>query len=285
MKTFTIRDLERFSDIKAHTLRTWELRYNIPRPGRNEGNSRNYSLDDLKEILYMSILNKNGYKISCLSLLSPAETAAKLQSLTGEDNRKLIAIADMLVNMYTLDTPAFEAVLDDCFANMPLQQVLETVYTFLLKTNLFWQGHRLIEEHLVVTAIRKKIIVGIEKTVIPVNPAKTVLLFLDGTKQLDLGLLYTNYFLKNLGVQVIYLGNDVSVSNLEVILQKHQPDFLYTYVSGKTTDYFSGMISLLNEYLPKAKLIVSCQSRTIPSCSSDKIAFMDYERALQFLSA
>lgn len=287
MKLFTIRDLERFSGIRAHTLRTWELRYNLPKPQRSEGNSRTYSLAELQTILHLAILNRNGYRISQLSAFSPATIESKIQALPGEDNRQLKAVADLLVYMYSLDIPAFEGVLNDCFSTMPLQSVLQhIVYSFLVKTNLFWQGNRLAEEHLVVTAIRKKIILAIENTDTPALREKTVLLFLDGNRQLDLALLYTNYILKSLGVQVIYLGNDISVPNLEVILNIHKPDLLYTYMSKCSHCYLHQLGSLISERLPGARLIVSQQSETIlRPHSAQNVVFLDYESALQLLSA
>lgn len=287
MKTFTIRDLERFSGIKAHTLRTWELRYGIPNPCRTEVNSRNYSLADLKELLGIAILNRNGYKISRLSALSPADIDARIQVLAGDDNRQLKAMASLLIHMYDFDILSFEAVLNDCFATMPLQAVLDDIiYPFLLKTKLFWQGNRLTEEHLVVTAIRKKIIFAIEQTHTPVTRERTVLLFLDGTRQLDLALLYTNYRLKNLGIRVIYLGNDISVTNLEALFEIHRPDLLYTYCSGKTNTYFEQLISLMSTHLPQARLIVSHPCGAAPaSWLPGNVSIMDYPGALQLLSA
>lgn len=286
MQTFTIRDLERFSDIRAHTLRTWELRYNIPKPQRNSGNARHYSLNELKEILYISLLNKNGFKISYLSRLSAPEIEARIEQLTGDDNRKLKAVTDLLIHMHTLDAPAFESVLDDCFSSLPVYEVLNGVIrSFLLKTNLFWQGNQLVEEHLVVTIIRKKIILAIERTATCANMEKAVLLFLNGTRQLDIGLLYASYFFKNLGLRVIYLGNDISLGNLEAIFKKHKPDFLYTYLSKRSHFDFNGLISIMNEQLPAAQLVVSHPPATLPlACPSDKIAFMEYEEALQFIS-
>lgn len=49
MKSFTINDLERFSGVKAHTLRVWERRYSLLQPHRTAGNFRFYTLDELKK--------------------------------------------------------------------------------------------------------------------------------------------------------------------------------------------------------------------------------------------
>jgi DNA-binding transcriptional MerR regulator len=49
--TFSIKNLENLSGIKAHTLRIWEKRYNLLEPERTDTNIRRYSLDSLKSIV------------------------------------------------------------------------------------------------------------------------------------------------------------------------------------------------------------------------------------------
>ena len=51
MATYTIRDLEKLSGIKAHTIRIWEKRYNIIAPTRTATNIRNYCDGELKKLL------------------------------------------------------------------------------------------------------------------------------------------------------------------------------------------------------------------------------------------
>ena len=64
---YSIKDLERLTGIKAHTLRVWEQRYEILRPERTDTNIRFYNNDDLRRILNISLLNNNGYKISAIA--------------------------------------------------------------------------------------------------------------------------------------------------------------------------------------------------------------------------
>ena len=70
MLSYTIKDLERLSGVKAHTLRIWEQRYEILNPERTDTNIRYYTNSDLKRILSISLLNNNGYKISNIALLN-----------------------------------------------------------------------------------------------------------------------------------------------------------------------------------------------------------------------
>ena len=70
MFVFTIRDIENMTGIKAHTLRIWEQRYQMLIPARKTGNHRLYNNDDLKQLLKVSTLYHNGYKISKIAALS-----------------------------------------------------------------------------------------------------------------------------------------------------------------------------------------------------------------------
>ena len=65
MAIYSIRDLEKLSGIKAHTLRIWESRYGIIKPKRTPTNIRYYLDEDLKLVLNIAFLNKNGFKIGC----------------------------------------------------------------------------------------------------------------------------------------------------------------------------------------------------------------------------
>jgi len=73
MIKYSIKDLEKLTGIKAHTIRIWEKRYNIVCPLRTDTNIRFYTDGDLKRLLNVSILNRNGFKISnIVRLRSPS---------------------------------------------------------------------------------------------------------------------------------------------------------------------------------------------------------------------
>ena len=80
MNSFTIKDLENLSGIKAHTLRIWEQRYHFLKPARTFTNIRYYSNEDLKVILNIALLNKYGFKISHIDKMSEAEMNEKILS-------------------------------------------------------------------------------------------------------------------------------------------------------------------------------------------------------------
>ena len=73
MNNFSIKDIERLSGIKAHTLRIWEQRHGLRLCKRKESHHRYYDNEDLKVILRIAYLYHNGYKVSKIARLSSEE--------------------------------------------------------------------------------------------------------------------------------------------------------------------------------------------------------------------
>jgi DNA-binding transcriptional MerR regulator len=83
---FSIRDLEQFSGIKAHTIRMWEQRYGLLTPRRTATNIRYYTGEDLKKLLCVSLLVDHGHRISTVAQLGPARLAESVGKLAEEDD-------------------------------------------------------------------------------------------------------------------------------------------------------------------------------------------------------
>lgn len=254
MKLFSISELEHYSGVKAHTLRIWEIRYQVPKPARI-GSARAYTLDEFKMILDLALLSRNGSRISKIAHLAPAEIEQQLGWLILEEDRQSIIINRLLVAMYRLDLDGFEQALDQSFERWPVEVVVQQViFPFLQKTNLLIKGSQLTEEHLAVTSIRKKLTHAIEQLPKPADSGRPILLFLSGTRDLDLALLYTCFQLNNSGRKVIYMGNDVSLGNLKTVIERYKPDSLYTYFSKKAKLDFDGLADFLQADHPETKL-------------------------------
>src|SRR4030042_6358367 len=80
---FSIKDLENFSGIKAHTIRIWEKRYRILEPDRTDSNIRTYSEAELKKLLNISYLNRNGLKISRIARLDDDKLTQQVVSVSS----------------------------------------------------------------------------------------------------------------------------------------------------------------------------------------------------------
>ena len=96
MNAFTIKDLENLTGIKAHTIRIWEQRYRFLKPQRTDTNIRYYSNDELKKILNISLLNKNGFKISHIDRMSDQEINEKILSINNPDAQQEQVVNTMI---------------------------------------------------------------------------------------------------------------------------------------------------------------------------------------------
>ena len=103
MVRYSIKDLENYTEIKAHTIRIWEQRYNLLTPKRTDSNIRYYSNDDLKKIININLLYVNGLKISKIAQLSEDEITTKAKEIIVSNTESghqeidtlLIAITEM----------------------------------------------------------------------------------------------------------------------------------------------------------------------------------------------
>jgi len=284
LKNFTINDLERFSGVKAHTLRIWERRYSLLHPTRTPGNLRLYTVDELKKLLNISLLKNNGYQISKLSKIQASEIDLNIGKLSNEYSKCQKAINELTINMYTSEPASFEKVLDKLLLKWPVDILVEKIiFPFLNITGLLFMGKREFEQHLVVVAVRKKLILAIETTRQISTSTKTVLLFLPDSKQLDIGLLYCNFFLKSRGVQVLYLGTEITIQNLKIVLQVHPPEYVFTYLPENHHYPLHILLEDMSAFAPGSRLIIGGYTLDKVPVFKENLVQLNYTNALEYL--
>jgi DNA-binding transcriptional MerR regulator len=274
MNAFTIKDLENLSGIKAHTIRIWEQRYSFLKPRRTQTNIRYYSCDELKAVLNIALLNKYGYKISQIDRMDEEELREKLLSLTHGQAQQERLVNELVHSMVDLDMDRFEEVLDTYIMNRGIDKTIAfLIFPFLDKIGILWQTNQMntAQEHLVTNVIRQKLIVGIESAVTHVSVMKTVLLFLPEGEHHELGLLYVYYLLKSRGINVLYLGANVPIKDVEFVANLKKPDILYSHLTCIGNNFnIDKFIGHLSQRLPETTLVLSGQlarshTRKIPS--------------------
>ena len=133
--------MEYLSGIKAHTIRIWEKRYHLLDPGRTETNIRSYSDDDVRRILNVAMLIKNGYKISNVA----AFDESRLQTEVIRLNRNLTDpeknIDQLLFQAVNLDTWGFELQVEKIIAEMGFMKTIQQViFPFFERIGILWQA-------------------------------------------------------------------------------------------------------------------------------------------------
>src|SRR5690606_9598689 len=97
--SFSIKDLENLSGIKAHTIRIWEKRYKLLYPQRTDTNIRYYSPENLQKLLNITFLYNNGYKISKIADIEEKEIPLLIKKITSENNIKSKSISSFKLAM------------------------------------------------------------------------------------------------------------------------------------------------------------------------------------------
>ncbi len=231
MNTYSIKEIERLTDIKAHTIRIWEQRYNLLTPHRTETNIRYYTNDDLKKILNVNLLYKSGYKISKIAELSEEQLKEKIASLQSNSNFDSI-IAEFIKVTVDFDEESFNKLFNDCINKYGIEtSIIDILYPFLDKIGVLWQTDKIhpAQEHFISNLIRQKIIANTDSLKTKVSKAETFLLFLPEGELHEISLLFYNYILKKNGYKVIYLGQSVPLKDLVKVIDYCKPDNIMMY--------------------------------------------------------
>ncbi len=261
MNSFTIKDIESLSGIKAHTIRIWEQRYKFLSPQRTGTNIRYYSNDELKTILNISLLNKYGFKISHINKMSAVEINDKILSLSQAQAQQERIINDLIQHMIDLNIEKFESVLNNYILLRGIEKTITyIIFPYLERIGMLWLTNRINpgQEHLVTNIIRQKIIVGIESTVSHLSSDKTALLFLPEGEHHELGLLFMHYILKTRGLKVLYIGANAPISDIEYITKLKKPDFLYSHLTALGNNFnFEKFLAKINLRIQATPIVIS----------------------------
>jgi len=252
MIRYSIKDLEQLTGIKAHTIRIWEKRYHLIEPERTNTNIRYYSDRDLKKLLNVSILNRNGHKISSIVGMDIDEINQKILEISESSPDTENQIEQLIVAMIELDEMRFERVLTSSVIKLGFDDtVVRILYPFFEKIGLLWQIGTIYpaQEHFVSNLIRQKLIIAIDgQSAIAKSNSKTFLMFLPSNEWHELGLLFYNYLIKKAGYKVVYLGQSVPFEDLMEVSAKHNIDALFTSITTPLTrKKFADYIHQLSE--------------------------------------
>lgn len=236
---YSIKDLENFTKIKAHTIRIWEQRYGMLEPKRTDTNIRYYNEKDLKKILNINLLYNSGMKVSKIALLSDEEIILKAKSLIfdqpGDDNPM---VNDLVLNIMSYNVEGIKNILCSYFNSKDIDSFYESlILPMLVKLGELWQVNSIdiMHEHLFSNAYKNFIISKIYQ--IPENNSgKKAILFLHDNEEHELSLLLAKYILKKAGYRCCYFGQKVPVDELEKAVAKIKPDLILTNFTARISE-------------------------------------------------
>ncbi|MCR9250893.1 MAG: MerR family transcriptional regulator [bacterium] len=262
MTTFSIKDLEHLSGIKAHTIRIWEQRYELITPSRTDTNIRYYSDKDLKLILNVSLLKENGFKISKIAQMSEGDMQREVIKLTDKNLKFPEQIHALNISMVDLDEDRFEKIISSSILKIGFEKtMLNIIYPFLSKIGILWQTGAInpAQEHFMSNLIRQKLIVAIDNQYNALNEgSKKFMLFLPEEELHELSLLFAAFIVKARKHKPIYLGQSLPLKDLEEVYHLHKPEFLITIAtSNPGTSKIQAYVDTLSEMFPESTVLIS----------------------------
>lgn len=289
MSIYSIKDLEKLSGIKAHTIRIWEQRYNLIQPKRTETNIRYYDDEELRKLLNVALLNKNGYKISKIAQFSTVNLNEIVAELSASDPKASIS-DNLTIAMINMDESKFHQVIDSKIKTIGFElMMIDLIFPFLDKLYLLWLTGSInsAHENFISSLIRQKIIVAIEKLKKSDNKDVKFMLYLPEGEQHELSLLFMYYLVRSRGFKVFYLGQDISIEDVAYTYLHHKPQFIYTIISETFTKrpintYVDGLLKccsqahlLLSGYQVAAQGITSKNNLHVLNTLPETIDFLD----------
>jgi len=227
---YSIKDLEYLSGIKAHTIRMWEKRYHLLNPSRTDTNIRSYTDNDVRRILNVALLIKNGYKISNIAALEETRLQSEVLRFNKNLNDQEKNIDQLLFHTVNLDVAGFEQLLDQIILELGFSKsILQVVFPFLERIGTLWQTGSIFvaHEHFVSNLIRQRIIS--ETARLSRNDSTgSILFFLRENEMHELGLLFFNYLAAQEGFRSVYLGQSLPFSDLSSFLMNSEFKFVCT---------------------------------------------------------
>lgn len=239
MAIYTIKDLETLCGIKAHTLRIWEQRYQMVVPSRTQTNIRFYKEDDLKDLLNISTLNKNGYKISAIAQLSKSEIQEKVNELSAVSFESDAQLNTLTMAMIEMSETKFDYILNKSIKDVGFEKtMLDLIFPFLEKLGVLWLTGSInpVQESFVSCLIRQKMLSEINNISTTSHKTQaTFLLFLPEDEDQELSMMFMHYLVKSRGLRTVYLGLNTSLIDLQDASSIIKPSHLFTIISESFT--------------------------------------------------
>ncbi|GIV33933.1 MAG: MerR family transcriptional regulator [Chitinophagales bacterium] len=259
MSTYAISDLEKLLGVKAHTLRMWEKRYGLLKSKRTSTNIRYYDDDDLRYMLNVAFLVKHGWKISRVASMSPEEIASKIRELKERvDTGYEFEINRLTAAMIEMDEEQFDRIVSSALLRYGLETAfLKVIYAFFERVGVLWQTGSInpAREHFVSNLIRQKLIVAIDRLMIPdKDTSRRYLLFLPEEEYHEIGLLFAHYLLRARGCHSLYLGQSVPLADLTEVQRIYKAHYFFTIITTafreqELVDYLHQLVSRFREIL------------------------------------
>ena len=207
--SYSIKELEILSGVKAHTIRMWEKRYNLMRPNRTKSNIRHYSEKDLRILLNVVFLRNHGLKISQIARMDPKEIDERVMELDGKFHGGEIPIEKFLTPIIEMNELEILHILNHFIIARGIENTYEGIIKGVFRKVIVLENAGVIskfQSSFFTNLIRRYLHVAIENLPVPRNYGKKILFITPQYETIDLRLLFLNYVSVKDQHQCYYIG-------------------------------------------------------------------------------
>lgn len=293
--SFSIKNLEHLSGIKAHTIRIWEKRYNLFEPERTDTNIRQYDLENLQKLLNVTLLYNNGFKISKIASFSQQEITQNIHNLTINKNADDWSIGLFKLAMINFDQRLFTKTFNELLEQFSFTEIFKNVFVPLMnELGVLWQTNSISpsHEHFITSLVKQKIHAMCEElqTREIERTDRRFVLFLPDNEIHELGLLYLQYEVLNHGFQCVFLGQSVPIESLNNLVDIGEPITFISYFTieptvDKIDSYLNTFSNEIIKNIDSELWILGYQVKFIKEELPDKInTYKSIDEIIQMLS-
>jgi DNA-binding transcriptional MerR regulator/methylmalonyl-CoA mutase cobalamin-binding subunit len=242
--SYNLKAVVRETGLKPDTLRAWERRYGLPQPNRTAGGHRLYSKQDINILKWLVSRQKEGLSISravelwrqleaegqspIVQTSFPGSFADK-PSIAPASGPTLEQLRDDWVDAcLEFDERTAENILTQAFALYPPEVVCnELLLPALSKIGEGWyQGDFTVQqEHFASALAARRLEALLVATPAPTRPER-ILVGCPPQEEHTFGALLLSLFLRRQGWDVVYLGANIPLAQMEVTIASTRPQLV-----------------------------------------------------------
>lgn len=226
---YNIKAVSQMLGIQPGTLRAWERRYQMIAPVRNEAGHRLYTEEHVEILRWLISKITEGFTISqAVTLLENSSVSSAKDELPKRD--KADEVGDKLLGaLLEFDSNKAHELINEAFSLYTIDKtVIDILGPILIKVGDLWEEGSITtaHEHFASSFLRSRI-EGLSNS-FPHSSflPKAIAVCGPGEKH-ELGLLIYTLYLRRKGFEVIFLGTSVAENDLEVVVEKIKPKFLF----------------------------------------------------------
>ncbi|WP_079509583.1 MerR family transcriptional regulator [Mesobacillus jeotgali] len=226
---YNIKAVSTMLGIQPGTLRAWERRYQMIAPVRNESGHRLYSEEHLKVLRWLISKVDQGFTISqAVSLLENSGHFREQADSTKKD--KLNEIGEELLDaLMEFNSSKAHELINYAFNLFTIDKtVIDLLGPILIKVGDLWEEGSITtaHEHFATSFLRSRI-EGLSSSFPHSSFLPRAIAVCGPGERHELGLLMYTMFLRRKGFEVVFLGTSLAENDLEVVLDKIEPKFLF----------------------------------------------------------